>query len=67
MALTVAFRGMPVDVRLDLADHAWVAPVSFCDPWPAPFGLLGQEGFLRFFDVELRTAVGGRRFGAVDP
>jgi hypothetical protein len=45
-------------VRLGLAidELAWEAPVSFCDPWPFGFHLLGQEGFLRYFDVRLRAA-----------
>jgi hypothetical protein len=36
---------------LTIADHRYDAPVSFCDPWPLAFNLLGQEGFLRFFRV----------------
>jgi len=32
------------------------APVSFCDPWPFAFNLLGQEGFLRFFRLTLCAA-----------
>jgi hypothetical protein len=32
------------------------APVAFCDPWPLPFGLLGQEGFLRFFRLTMCAA-----------
>jgi predicted aspartyl protease len=39
------------DVRLDAA-------VWFCDPWPFAFNLLGQEGFLRFFHLELCTDEG---------
>jgi hypothetical protein len=34
------------------------APITFCDPWPFAFNLLGQEGFLRFFRVELCAAEG---------
>jgi hypothetical protein len=30
--------------------------VSFCDPWPFAFNLLGQEGFLRHFRLELCAA-----------
>lgn len=44
-------------VRLSLDDYAWEAPVWFCDPWPLNFQLLGQEGFFKWFDVRLRTAV----------
>lgn len=28
----------------------------FCDPWPSSFHLLGQEGFLRSFDMRIRAA-----------
>lgn len=28
---------------------AWDASVSFCDPWPFGFQLLGLDGFLRYF------------------
>lgn len=48
--------GVTVPVRLAIGDAAWQAPVTFCDPWPAPFQLLGQEGFLRFFRVTIRAA-----------
>lgn len=44
-------------VHLTLGDVTWEAPVWFCDPWPLAFHLLGQEGFLRRFDVRLRAAV----------
>jgi hypothetical protein len=39
------------DARCDLtvAGVRYDAPVSFCEPWPLGFHLLGQEGFLRFF------------------
>jgi hypothetical protein len=42
-------------VRADLtvAGARYDAPISFCDPWPFAFNLLGQEGFLRFFRVTL--------------
>jgi len=45
-------------VRADLtvADVRYNAPVTFCDPWPFAFSLLGQEGFLRFFRVTLCVA-----------
>jgi hypothetical protein len=36
---------------LTIAGARYEAPVWFCDPWPFAFGLLGQEGFLRFFRV----------------
>lgn len=44
-------------VHLTLGDVTWEAPVWFCDPWPLAFHLLGQEGFLRRFDVRLRATV----------
>jgi hypothetical protein len=39
--------------RIGVAGTSYDAPVAFCDPWPFGFGLLGQEGFLRFFRVTL--------------
>lgn len=45
-------------VGLRLGSHAWEAPVSFCEPWPWDFQLLGQEGFLRFFRVTIEAAAG---------
>lgn len=47
---------LTVPVALTLADQVWQAPVSFCDPWPIGFQLLGQEGFLRFFDLRIRAS-----------
>ena len=43
---------------LTIAGKRYDAPVSFCDPWPFAFNLLGQEGFLRFFRVTLCAAEG---------
>lgn len=43
--------GRAIEVDLRVGDHYWRAPVSFCDPWPWDFQVLGQEGFLRYFDV----------------
>ena len=43
--------GRTAEVDLKVGDEAWRAPVSFCDPWPWDFQILGQEGFLRYFDV----------------
>ena len=40
-----------LSVELDGVPVAWTAPVSFCDPWPHPFGLLGLAGFFDAFDV----------------
>ena len=41
---------------LTIAGIRYDAPVTFCDPWPFAFHLLGQEGFLRFFRVEICAA-----------
>lgn len=43
---------------LTIAGVRYDAPVSFCDPWPFAFNLLGQEGFLRFFRVTLSASNG---------
>lgn len=43
---------------LTIAGVRYDAPVSFCDPWPLGFNLLGQEGFLRFFRVTLCASEG---------
>jgi hypothetical protein len=43
---------------LTIAGVRYDAPVSFCDPWPFAFNLLGQEGFLRFFRISLCAADG---------
>lgn len=45
-----------VTVGLRLGDVSWEAPVSFCDPWPWDFNLIGQEGFLRWFRVAIDAA-----------
>ena len=42
--------------ELTIAGLRYDAPVSFCDPWPFAFNLLGQEGFLRFFRIQLCAA-----------
>lgn len=44
-------RFSPTD--LTIAGTRYEAPVTFCNPWPFAFNLLGQEGFLRFFRVTL--------------
>lgn len=43
---------------LTIAGVRYNAPVTFCDPWPFAFSLLGQEGFLRFFRLEVCAAEG---------
>lgn len=50
----VIARTVPVALRL--GRHTWEAPVTFCEPWPWDFQLLGQEGFLRFFRVTVDAA-----------
>jgi Aspartyl protease len=49
--LTTTARHSRIDITV--AGHRYDAPVTFCEPWPFAFGLLGQEGFLRFFRVTL--------------
>lgn len=41
---------------LTTAGVRYDAPVTFCDPWPFAFNLLGQEGFLRFFRLTICAA-----------
>jgi len=45
-----------VTVGLALGDYAWEAPISFCEPWPWDFQILGQEGFFRYFRVVVEAA-----------
>jgi hypothetical protein len=47
---------MTVPVDLQIMDAHWHAAVSFCDPWPFGFGLLGQESFFRFFETTFRAS-----------
>jgi len=42
--------------RLTIAGVPYDAPVTFCEPWPFAFNLLGQEGFLRFFRLTICAA-----------
>lgn len=42
--------------QVQLGDFIWEAPVSFCDPWPFDFQLLGHPGFLRWFRVVIDAA-----------
>ena len=51
--LTTAYEAR---AELTVAGVRIEAPVSFCDPWPFSFHLLGQEGFLRYFRLELCVA-----------
>lgn len=48
--------GHTVSVYLHVGPYAWTAPVTFCDPWPFGFGVLGQEGFFRYFTVTMRAS-----------
>lgn len=41
---------------LTVAGTRYDAPVTFCDPWPFAFNLLGQDGFLRYFRLTLCAA-----------
>lgn len=45
-----------VMVSLRVGEAEWEAPVSFCEPWPWSYQLLGQEGFFRWFEVVVRAA-----------
>lgn len=54
----VRTTGRCVRVDLTVAGHRYEAPVWFCDPWPFGFGVLGQEGFFRFFRVTICAAAG---------
>jgi hypothetical protein len=54
----VVTRARHARADLTVAGVRYDAPVTFCDPWPFGFNLLGQEGFLRFFRVELCAAEG---------
>ena len=38
--------------------HDWDAAVSFCDPWPFDFQLLGLEGFFRHVRVTIAGYAG---------
>ncbi|MGI8936779.1 MAG: hypothetical protein ACR2JF_00940 [Iamia sp.] len=43
-------------LSLRVGEMEWEAPVSFCEPWPWSYQLLGQEGFFRWFEVTVRAA-----------
>lgn len=43
-------------LALEVGEVTWEAPVSFCEPWPWAYHLLGQEGFFRWFEVTVRAA-----------
>ena len=71
----VAVGGALVDARmvhvnLSVSDgaeqHAWSAPVWFCEPWTAAFGLLGLTGFFDHFEVKLAAYEEWFELAAVD-
>jgi hypothetical protein len=49
----ITTQGRHSRAELTVAGTRYDAPVTFCDPWPFAFNLLGQEGFLRFFRVTI--------------
>jgi hypothetical protein len=58
---TIVVGGLVAKARharadLTIANVRYDAPVTFCEPWPFAFNLLGQEGFLRFFRVTICAA-----------
>jgi hypothetical protein len=58
---TLAVAGLTCTAKhsrltLTVAGRHYDAPVTFCDPWPFAFHILGQEGFLRFFRVTICAA-----------
>jgi hypothetical protein len=54
----VRSAAVPLSCTVDGRVLRWQAQVTFCDPWPHPFGILGLHGFLDRFDVDLRGAQG---------
>lgn len=50
--------GYEARVDLTVDGDRFDAPVSFCDPWPLAFNLLGQEGFLRGFRLTMSANEG---------
>ena len=50
--------GRLLHVDLTLGAYRFQAPAWFCEPWHLSFGLLGQEGFFRFFRVTFCAAEG---------
>lgn len=53
----VVARQAEVSLRIADADDAyeWTAPVWFCEPWTAAFGLLGLTGFFDRFEVTIAS------------
>lgn len=52
----VICEAVTVPVVLEIEEVQWHTAVSFCDPWPFGFNLLGQEGFFRFFEVTFQAS-----------
>ena len=50
-------RQAEVSLRVADADdtYEWTAPVWFCEPWTAAFGLLGLTGFFDHFEVTIAS------------
>jgi hypothetical protein len=49
----LATGGRSARVTLRIGEWVFEAPVWFCDPWPWDFGLLGVNGFFRYFTIEI--------------
>jgi hypothetical protein len=54
----LATTGWLLRVDVSVSGETLDLPVWFCDPWPWSFGLLGQEGFFRYFRVTFCAAEG---------
>ncbi|HUC59905.1 MAG TPA: aspartyl protease family protein [Streptosporangiaceae bacterium] len=52
----VKYEGAIVTVRLKIGALEWEAPVCFVPDWSQDFGLLGHEGFFRWFHVCFHAA-----------
>lgn len=50
------YTGALVRVQLKVASFEWEAPVCFVEDWQQDFGLLGHEGFFRWFRVCFHAA-----------
>ena len=52
----IVMVGRSARVGLRLGEDVVDTAVTFCDPWPFGFQVLGQEGFLRYFRVTICAA-----------
>lgn len=50
------YSGPVVRVQLRIGPFEWEAPVCFISDWGQDFGLLGHEGFFRWFHVCFHAA-----------